>query len=94
MPIVRSIAFFGVTRICRLYPGGMIKAPGYWSPPAEDEFEEELQLLRESAATFLEKLRSAPDERFLHPIFGKLSVRQWGLLLGPHLNHHLRQFGV
>ena len=92
--IFRTIMFFVSTRIVKKYPGGKISAPGYWSPAAEGDFDEELQLFRESAANFLEKLASAPDERHLHPIFGKLSARQWGLLLGPHLNHHLRQFGV
>jgi hypothetical protein len=29
-----------------------------------------------------------------HPIFGKLSKKQWADLFAKHLDHHLRQFGV
>lgn len=29
-----------------------------------------------------------------HPIFGAMSVRDWGVLLYKHTDHHLRQFGV
>lgn len=28
-----------------------------------------------------------------HPIFGKMSGRDWGVLSARHLDHHLRQFG-
>jgi hypothetical protein len=29
-----------------------------------------------------------------HPAFGKLSAKQWGVLIYRHMDHHLRQFGV
>jgi hypothetical protein len=29
-----------------------------------------------------------------HPAFGRLSARQWGVLIYRHIDHHLRQFGV
>lgn len=29
-----------------------------------------------------------------HPIFGKLTEAEWGVLAHKHLDHHLRQFGV
>lgn len=29
-----------------------------------------------------------------HPIFGSMSVKDWGVLGYNHLDHHLRQFGV
>lgn len=29
-----------------------------------------------------------------HPLFGKLSHEDWGILLYKHTDHHLRQFGV
>ena len=29
-----------------------------------------------------------------HPIFGAMSVKDWGVLLHKHTDHHLRQFGV
>lgn len=30
----------------------------------------------------------------VHPAFGPLSPREWGILAYQHLDHHLRQFGV
>jgi hypothetical protein len=29
-----------------------------------------------------------------HPAFGRLSRRDWGVLIYKHTDHHLRQFGV
>ena len=29
-----------------------------------------------------------------HPAFGKMTPRQWGVLVYRHMDHHLRQFGV
>ncbi len=29
-----------------------------------------------------------------HPVFGRLTTSQWGLLAAKHMDHHLRQFGV
>lgn len=29
-----------------------------------------------------------------HPLFGKMSAKDWGVLLHKHTEHHLRQFGV
>ena len=29
-----------------------------------------------------------------HPAFGKLSTKDWGVLIYKHMDHHLRQFGV
>ena len=29
-----------------------------------------------------------------HPAFGRLSGKQWGVLIYKHMDHHLRQFGV
>jgi len=48
---------------------------------------------------FLEKMMDVFNEREEaklkpHPMFGKLSKKQWRDLLVKHLNHHLRQFGV
>lgn len=29
-----------------------------------------------------------------HPVFGRMSAKQWGVLVYRHVDHHLRQFGV
>jgi hypothetical protein len=30
----------------------------------------------------------------IHPALGKMSAKQWGVLIYRHMDHHLRQFGV
>ena len=30
----------------------------------------------------------------VHPVFGRLSGREWGMICWMHLDYHLRQFGV
>jgi hypothetical protein len=30
----------------------------------------------------------------VHPYFGKLNTKEWGIFTYKHLNHHLQQFGV
>jgi len=48
---------------------------------------------------FLKKMLDVFNEREAekikpHPLFGKLSKKQWKDLMVVHLNHHLKQFGV
>lgn len=48
---------------------------------------------------FLYKMMDILEEReesklHPHPMFGKLSKKQWSDLLYKHFDHHLRQFGV
>lgn len=57
----------------------------------------------ESAAAEVEALKSAM-ERFAalagqtewveHPAFGRMTEKDWGVLVYRHVDHHLRQFGV
>lgn len=62
-------------------------------------------LARESAgwelerADFIKRLESfgnlkSKSDWPLHPAFGRLSTRTWGVLGYKHTNHHLHQFGV
>jgi hypothetical protein len=55
-PIVRTVVFFIVTRVIKQWPGGKIKAPRYWTPIAEGDFNEELALIKASAKAYLEAL--------------------------------------
>lgn len=39
--------------------------------------------------------RPAPGERIgEHPIFGRMSADDWGVLMYKHSDHHFRQFGI
>jgi hypothetical protein len=44
----------------------------------------------------LERLGTGPTEGLgpVHPFFGPLTRRQWGVLVHKHADPHLRQFGV
>lgn len=44
----------------------------------------------------LRRINAAPDTHAFapHPLFRKMSRRQWGKLMYKHMDHHLRQFGV
>jgi hypothetical protein len=60
--------------------------------PSSASFEAERDLLTLLLRRFGEAgPRAAP--RGPHPFFGALSPKQWALLMGKHLDHHLRQFG-
>lgn len=89
-----KLVYHIITGPVKTWPGGALKAPDFWSPPAEHEFDEEKDLLTQSMERYLAKLADAPDEVHAHPMMGPLTVKEWSRLLGPHLNHHLRQFGL
>jgi Protein of unknown function (DUF1569) len=44
----------------------------------------------------LEKMQAKGENGVFnaHPLFGKLTGKEWGVLGYKHLNHHLKQFGV
>jgi hypothetical protein len=44
----------------------------------------------------IEKICALPEDHAWaqHPLFGRMTRRQWGLLGHKHLDHHLKQFGV
>lgn len=55
-------------------------------------FEEDRKLLIES----INRLGKLPAETecSYHPMFGKFTAKEWGLIAHKHLDHHLKQFGV
>ena len=46
--------------------------------------------------TLIERFDEKRDQQSWpeHPLFGKLSGKDWAALSYKHFNHHLRQFGV
>jgi hypothetical protein len=55
---------------------------------------EETANLKEVFARFVERGKQPGATWPIHPTFGDLSHRQWGMLTAKHMDHHLRQFGV
>jgi len=93
-PIVRDILFFTIARVITTWPGGRIKAPDYWSPPADYDFEGERKGLLSAMKRFVDMLDTEPGKINTHPILGPLTLKKWSQLNGVHINHHMRQFGV
>jgi hypothetical protein len=65
-------------------PELIARQPGDWSG--------EIAALREELNGLVE--RGAEALAPVHPAFGRMSAKQWGVLIYRHMDHHLRQFGV
>ena len=59
---------------------------------APDPFNGEVEAFSAAVKTFGERARHFAWPR--HPIFGRMTRRDWGVLAYKHCDHHLRQFGV
>ena len=51
---------------------------------------------RDALLTLIDRFCKKQDQQTWpeHPVFGKLSGKDWAALSYRHLSHHLRQFGV
>ncbi len=60
--------------------------------PASGDLDADLHRLQ----ALVQRLAAAPVDAPgpEHPLFGPLSMREWGRLAHKHMDHHLRQFGV
>ena len=56
------------------------------------------EAFEEQKRKFIETIQKFPDRKgpikLMHPAFGRLSTKQWGIAAWKHMDHHLRQFGV
>jgi hypothetical protein len=68
------------------------KGPAEAFTTAPAGWEEDKEKFRALIRRFIE--RSPADAWPEHPLFGKLSGKDWGVLSYKHFHHHLRQFGV
>ena len=52
--------------------------------------------IRSELVSLVERIGAGPREGDgpLHPLFGRLSFREWGVATYKHTDHHLRQFGA
>lgn len=88
----RNVIFPVVFKL--LAPPRNIKVPAKYLPAGSEDFEAERQGAIEGMAKFLEALRDTPARIAINPGFGPLTLRDWALIHGKHVDHHLRQFGV
>jgi hypothetical protein len=87
-PTLRRVLFVHVLP----WPRGRLKAP----PGAFDLTPGEWEADREVVRALIERFATAEATELgpLHPALGRMSARDWDVLMYRHLDHHLRQFGV
>ena len=59
---------------------------------SEKDFATEKEKLLADVNRFIKEGNTASIT--VHPFFGKMTAHEYGTLMGNHLNHHLKQFGV
>jgi hypothetical protein len=73
------------------FPKGAPTAPQLLARSAED-WDAEQQVFRTLVERFNGSIPTGATP--VHPLFGRMTWPQWGVLTYRHLDHHLRQFGV
>jgi oxepin-CoA hydrolase/3-oxo-5,6-dehydrosuberyl-CoA semialdehyde dehydrogenase len=63
-------------------------------PPRHPSLADARQALAESVSRFLDEERSAPGAVYTHPVFGPITVEEWGRAHFKHAYHHLLQFDL
>jgi hypothetical protein len=73
------------------FPKGAPTAPELLVPDAAS-----VEAIRSELVSLVERIGAGPREGVgpVHPLFGRLSFREWGVATYKHTDHHLRQFGV
>jgi len=73
------------------FPKGAPTAPELLLPGSAP-----VDAVRSELLTLLERIGKGPREGNgpVHPLFGTLTFREWGVATHKHTDHHLRQFGA
>jgi uncharacterized protein DUF1569 len=73
------------------FPKGAPTAPELLAP-----CDASVEMLRSEVLSLMDRIGSGPREGHgpVHPLFGRLSFREWGVATYKHMDHHLRQFGA
>ena len=73
------------------FPKGAPTAPELLVPDTAS-----VDATRSELVSLLERIGAGPREGdgAVHPLFGRLTFREWGVATYKHADHHLRQFGA
>jgi len=73
------------------FPKGAPTAPELLVPD-----DASVDAIRSELMSLVERIGAGPREGDgpVHPLFGQLTFREWGVATYKHTDHHLRQFGV
>jgi oxepin-CoA hydrolase / 3-oxo-5,6-dehydrosuberyl-CoA semialdehyde dehydrogenase len=89
----RTVIKIGLLYLSKKIPQNS-KGHSSLSCSSEASLHDERAALYEQMECFLGMVEDHPDRKSRHPYFGLLSMNEWAILHGIHLDHHLRQFGV
>lgn len=76
------------------WPKGRIKGRDYMLPAPEGSLDDERERLIAAMERYVEAAAREPGRVTRNPVFGPMTLRYWGRVIGMHTEHHLRQFGV
>lgn len=76
------------------WPKGSLKTADIMLVAPEGEVEELKQRLIVSIDRFVEVHENEPERTAISPLLGSLTMKQWALVHGRHVPHHLEQFGA
>jgi uncharacterized protein DUF1569 len=73
------------------FPKSAPTAPELLAPHAAS-----VEAVRSELVSLMERIGTGPRDGDgpVHPLFGRLSRREWGVATYKHADHHLRQFGA
>lgn len=96
IPVGRGMLWFGPVRILTVHwlpwPRGWVGAPREMLRTRPGDWREDISELHRMIGRVGDK--DPAEEWGTHPVFGRLSGREWGRIGWKHLDYHLRQFGV
>lgn len=76
------------------WPKGKLKTADIMLVPPQGEVEELKQRLLACIDRFVDVYEREPRRTAVSPLLGPLTMKQWALVHGRHIPHHLEQFGV
>ena len=96
IPVGRGLLWFRPARIVMVHwlpwPRGWVGAPPEMLRTTPGDWLEDIAALH--AMIVRAGGKDPLDKWGAHPVFGRLSGREWGRICWMHLDYHLRQFGV
>ncbi len=88
-PLSRTLVKWVVIHLPMPIPKGKVKTVSEMQSTKPVTWDDDVRAVEE----LVERLAAA-ESVAPHPVFGRLSRTEWGILGAKHMDHHLRQFGV
>lgn len=76
------------------WPKGKLKTADVMLVAPEGEVEELIRRICDAIDRFVDAYEQESERTAISPLLGPLTLRQWALVHGRHIPHHLEQFGA